>query len=502
MRHIQLFSVLAPLSLLLFCFNNCSSSFSTLSENSIIPSTQSSNSSNNGSSTGSQTYPTKTAQFTATQMTIPNPERGWAFWSGGDLVSAYDAGSVSAAYSQGHRLLSCLVSLAAYRTTSIPQSFIDNLNQAFGKVRAAGMKCSLLMRYDDSAAGNDAPASQIASHMAQLKSVLQANADVIAIAKAGMIGAWGEWHSSQNGNSCCYNTPPDVTVAEANANRVIVRDAILSAFHPQTLVEFRYPTDVMLWYPNVIGLNDAFTMTSQARTGSHNDCFQGGSDDTGTYTSGSAGTLQRDYVASQSEFAPYGGEQASNCSTPHRIACSDIMTEGATYHLSWLKDISGDTTEWTDSWKAGGCYDTVLNQMGYRISFQSISVPEATDRGTDLNIELSLMNSGWARVFSLRHVQVILISVADGTSLMQESALSLQSLPSQAKTATNWSFKMAIPPNASVGTYEVVLKMPDSWITTSSRREFMIRPANADTSTQAWDDTKGIFRTGLSVQIH
>ena len=52
------------------------------------------------------------------------------------------------------------------------------------------------------------------------------------------------------------------------------------------------------------------------------------------------------------------------------MACSDILSEGAAYHLAYL-NISYDT-DFINSWKSGGCYDQVARSMGYRLQVDQV----------------------------------------------------------------------------------------------------------------------------------
>lgn len=72
----------------------------------------------------------------------------------------------------------------------------------FDKLRETGKKAVLRFAYETQFMGR-APVGptleDIARHTQQLKPFLEANKDVIQVVQAGMIGAWGEWHSSVHG---------------------------------------------------------------------------------------------------------------------------------------------------------------------------------------------------------------------------------------------------------------------------------------------------------------
>lgn len=69
----------------------------------------------------------------------------------------------------------------------------------FDRLRALGKKAVLRFAYEKAFLGRatDGPTiGDIQRHANQLKPFLEKNKDVIMVVQAGMIGAWGEWHSS------------------------------------------------------------------------------------------------------------------------------------------------------------------------------------------------------------------------------------------------------------------------------------------------------------------
>ena len=72
----------------------------------------------------------------------------------------------------------------------------------FDKLRSLGKKAVLRFAYETQFLGRAATGptlEDIIRHTEQLKPFLEENKDVIQVVQAGMIGAWGEWHSSFHG---------------------------------------------------------------------------------------------------------------------------------------------------------------------------------------------------------------------------------------------------------------------------------------------------------------
>jgi hypothetical protein len=430
--------------------------------------------------------PTITQTFSATTADFPNPERGFYGWSGADFVTRYEASSVKVTSDAGMRLLLALVQLDNFRGSDLSADWLRALDASFAKVRAAGMKVTLAVSYDFTAGGKDATAAQIKRHLEQLKPVLAANADVIPYMRAGFIGAWGEWHSSQSGNSCGYNSPANITCEVADANRVIVRDALFANVPSTTQIGFRYPPDLQKWYPSP---------QQQSRAGMHNDCFLAGPTDTGTYSE--PGT--RAYAQALSENAAFGGETC-NAGKPPRDTCADILSEGAQYHVAWLN--INYAPSFITAWKAGGCFNEVSRSIGYRLQLDGIAHAASVARGNSLPVTVDLRNVGWARIFSDRPLVVTLKHVTSGHTITA-AASNLRELSSQATASTRVTVNVAIPNSAPTGDYEIALSAPDVFAALANDARFAVRFANADNPSlrQVWDGNGGVFKTGSVVSV-
>lgn len=424
-----------------------------------------------------------TATFNPSSAVLPNPERGFYVWASSDFGASLDTGAIDTAYASGVRIAYAMVDLGAYRSTPIPAQFLSDLSARLGALRGRGMKAVLRFVYDYTAAGNDAPATQIAAHLQQLAPTLSANVDTLAVVQAGFIGAWGEWHSSKNSNSYGYMTNPGVTEAQADANRLIVRDAVLAAVPAGIPVAFRYPGDLIKWYPQP---------GQQARAGLHNDCWLSGPSDTGTY--GSA--AERTYIQALSANATFGGETC-DAETPLRTSCADARTEGAQYHLSYLNReyFAGFITSWAN----GGCLDEVTRQMGYRFQLDAVSHPERVAKGSTVRVTVELRNTGWAKLFSARP---LVATFARGSETASGSSTALlSSLAAQATSSSTLAVDVPIAAGATAGSYALTLSAPDVHPRTSTDARFSIRFANADAGGQAWNATTARFATGTILVV-
>lgn len=394
----------------------------------------------------------ETVSVPVTELTtaLVNPERG--FYKGLNLIGS--ATSAVAHYSAGHTIDLALIDLSAYRSSAIPQTFLDGLTNGFKIVRSSGMKVILRFRYSRSlTAPTDAPLSIVLQHIAQLAPIVVANADVIAVQQAGFIGAWGEWHHSSNG----LDTP---------ANMATIAKAILAALPANRFLQIRTPMQKDSIFPG--GPLTAAETTDKGRVGHHNDCFLASDSDMGTYTSPYA--FWKGYVAQDGRFTPVGGE---TCAVfPTRTDCTPALAELRTNHWSYLN--IEYNTDVLNVWKTQGCYDTVTRFLGYHLALTRVVLSEEVKPGGILQAEFDITNRGFAAPFNSRPVY---LKFTQGTSV------STVFLPVDPRTwqpgVTTLKYKIRVPANITPGMYEVSLWMPDAAMSLRGNPKYEIKLANA-----------------------
>jgi hypothetical protein len=362
---------------------------------------------------------------------LVNPERG--YYVGLDLLAGNRAAQVR---NSGHSIAIALIRLDAYRDAAIPQSMLDQMSAGFADVRANGIKVILRFMYNSSETA-DAPKSRVLQHIAQVKPILQANADVIAVWQGGFIGAWGEWHSSTNG----LDNPTD--------QRDIVT-AMLDAMPASRSIVIRTPDALEAAFPGgPIAAEDAWSGSDRSRLGHHNDCFLSSPTDYGTYPS--SGDWKA-YVANDAQYTPAGGETCS-VSAP-RSDCETATAEMRMLHWSYLnaeynQDVLG---RWDDQ----GCGEDVAQDLGYRFALAQAAVSEQVAPGGKLDVAFEIENTGYAAPFNARPVHVV---VRGGgrtmTAKLATDARSFQSGTSVVSTT------LRLPADVAPGEYEVALWLPD-----------------------------------------
>ena len=441
------------------------------------------------------TAPLAEVSLAPSDVDFPNPERG--FYRFATDPARITATSLDYVVADGQRLVYTPADLSAYRTRDLPSSYLTKLNTGFAHLRKQGLKAVVRFAYNypsseaDYLNAQDATLSRVKRHIAQLQPVLQANADVIAVVQGGLIGAWGEWHTSSN-----KLTSP--------ANKIAVRDALLQAVPASRQIHLRYPRDLATWYPvpPTVAQLLAPSPTAAARIGQHNDCFLASPDDVGTYWSGSPAesAALRTYAQQASAVTGTGGE---TCAPPvaaqARMACEDILREGAAYHMTYLnRDYYAG---FFAQWQAGGCMAEVSRKLGYRMQLQAVAHSAVAAPGGLLAWRVSLSNEGWARPMNARGLALYLVRSDNTTVALPLPGTDLRQLGP--RESLQWSGEVPLPATLPPGSYRVFLGAPDASQALSAMPAYALRFANADSAITGvqWDAQSGRLALGTTLQV-
>jgi hypothetical protein len=305
-------------------------------------------------------------------------------------------------------------------------------------------------------------------HIQQLAPIVKKNEDVLFVYQAGFIGAWAEWHTSQNFRD---------GTADAVIRKEIV-EAMLAGSPESRTVGLRYPAYKRMFYGTApTSDTQAFTATSIARVGHFNDCFVSGIDDVGTYQYEPMATL-KDYLALDTQYVPIGGE---TCAAHARNECPIATSEMERFHFTYINEEYNQTV--ISRWTAGGCRADIDRKLGYRIALTSGSAPTEVKPGGSFTLTLGLTNDGWATMMTPRPVIAVLESAA-GERL--EAVL-----PFDPRTwlpgAHELTVRLRVPANLAAGTYRLALWLPDMADGLRSRPEYSVQIANQD----VWNAARG-----------
>lgn len=253
---------------------------------------------------------TQTVSYAPSEENFLNPERGFH-----SNISLVDDTRLDRVRESGHTLARSYVRLDDYRREPLPDSLLADVQRGLDAARAAGIKIVLRFAYNFGIGEDDTTLFWVKKHIDQVTPLLERNADVIAAVRAGFIGAWGEWHSSENG-------------LDSSENKAAVHAALLAAVPESRMVQLRYPSDLIDIYPDPLTADGAFDGSAQARTGHMNDCFLSGELDVGTYWPPERKDEYQRYFDELTHWTVTGGETCEQ-EEPPRFECDVAVPEMA-----------------------------------------------------------------------------------------------------------------------------------------------------------------------------
>ncbi|MDE7306323.1 MAG: DUF4832 domain-containing protein [Clostridia bacterium] len=253
------------------------------------------------------------------------------------------------------------------------------------------------------AANKEPQFDMILRHIEQFCGVLNDYEATITAVETGLIGPWGEMHTSTIANKEHISPIIDKLLDCTQNLAILVRT-------PKMIYNYLGITEAE-------AANYAIPKDGKAyRLGIYNDGYLGSSTDLGTYTD-----RERDiaFIANQSNHLPYGGEVVIPTSELHDI--DKCLPEIFQIHLSYLN------IEWhnlvIDKWKqtnytadCGGeqnyygqsAFTYISNRMGYRFVVRDSVFSYADNAGT-LEIKLNIENVGFGNLTKEKKAKLIFV---------------------------------------------------------------------------------------------
>lgn len=397
-----------------------------------------------------------------------NPERG--FHQFVDLRSL-DADTLAAAADAGISVVYGQVLLGEYREAPLDPAVLSSIDAGFELVRAQGMKVVPRFHYSDAIDEPDADLDRILGHIDQLAPLLETHADVILTLHAGFIGAWGEWHSSQNG-------------LDAPGPRKQILDALLGALPDNRTVSVRRPSFKQDAYAGPLTPATAHQTSALARVGHVNDCFLASDDDEGTYQLPG----EKDYAIADSAFVPVGGETCAL--NPPRSSCPSALAELALHH--WTHINAGYHPEVLAAWQQDGCYAEIGCRLGYRLALVDLRWAASGSPGESLPVELVLVNDGFAAPVNARSLALVF----EGPTRVEVPIAELDLRTLMPGESTTLCVDAALPADLAAGSYRIGLRMADPAPTLADDPRQAIRLSNAESE---WSEGINWFDASFDV---
>ena len=418
---------------------------------------------------------------------LANPERGFFHFTSVRSATSYnnlEANKLIAFRNEGITLIFRNIILDGHVSSYLPSAFLKGMEQDFALLRQYGFKAVIRFCYTEKSTPpyGDATLEWMLKHIQQLEPVLRKNSDVILVVQAGFIGAWGEWFYTDH-----FATSPGVITPDHWEMRKQLVNALLDALPQYRQVELRTPVYKWKMLDNdttPVNVEIAYTGLAKARLGHHNDCFLASPDDVGTYQNI---PVEKSYLARDSRFTMVTGETCGECSPCSD--CPNTLAEMARFH--WTAINLDYHPAVINGWKSQGCFSTIEKRLGYRYRMLSSRIQQQAKPGGAFHLELKLLNEGFSNPVNPRMAYLVLknLSTAQTFRIPLPGDLRLWPL----NDTINIDFTAGLPSNIPIGSYEILLHMPDYDLTLAQNPLFSIRTANQNT----WQPSTG-YNTLLS----
>jgi hypothetical protein len=436
---------------------------------------------------------TNTVRYIADLTSVfPNPERGWHNRRDVDGRSGNDVRDFSDVKAAGHTLVHSYLRLDDFKETdTIPQSYLDNMQEALDAIRAAGLKIILRPTHVWSDVPN-IPVSRILKHIEQLNAVISKNADVINHLEAGYLGKWGEWHSGR------YT---DLSSRTDGDTRYRIIERILNTTPNSLPIAMRYPMHIreLLQELPVPEGSKPLTQVQRDRIGHHADCFLYDEHDRGTYARlkiwfGDQ-TLEQQKQYTFDMITSFGGNKIVGGET-----CSEKIeriddTQNDLAKSNWTEININFWEDAIEMWKkrllpASGNdpeeseFVRISRKLGYRLRLIDATFPKSAKAGKSFTIATNLNNDGFASIIKSRPIFLVFDNATNryNIELTGIDVRQWVSGPVALKQQT-----LTLPSNMASGTYKLALWLPDASVNLQSRSGYAVRFANKE----MWDATKG-----------
>lgn len=367
---------------------------------------------------------------------------------------------------------------AGGKDVDIDSSALQGLNKTLQALRDNKVSAIIRFSYNVSGAedlsGNYLEAepslSLIEKHIKSLSRSINAYSDVILSVDSGMVGPWGEQHSTQLGSSSKSN---------AHTYYLIVQ-TWLENLNEEIPVCVRRPLYFTYWanerYSLDLNCNNLSSFSSEdypdaKRVGVYNDGYLGSSTDWGTFKNRAVETA---FIGVQSQNIPYGGEVIVDNETDgigdynkvNYLEQEAFITHTSYLNIDWnyKKVISvwqKNTYKGADALYYGKTseFTFVKNRLGYRLVLKSLELSNSVKSGENLLLKMEVENKGFANL--LRKPLVSLILKSDAKEYELNCDIDLTEVFS--KESKNFEAQVALPKEVVRGEYEVYLKVKTAY---------------------------------------
>jgi hypothetical protein len=369
---------------------------------------------------------------------------------------------------------------------SLSTKALNDVRGILSAFRGCGKTAIVRFAYDPDIKGNKnkepATFNVILNHVKQIAEVYSEYADVLTAIECGMIGPWGEMHSSVYAVSVVEEGRwhPDYYLVQVMHEYLEGLKSVQIPFlvrQPKFIYAYLFtyydiPYDFKLdskneSYPKTIPSYTPKVGTDMYKLGLYNDGYLGSESDSGTYK----GPVRSDEIAFLSEFTnhtPYGGELIGNYGIENGGTVS--VENFANVHVSFLnigwnrKFFYGfNSLNYADE----SLFQYLYKHLGYRYLLKEVSITEESSRA-EVRMNFSFENSGFANLPYHRAKKLFLYFIPTGIDVTgNEKEVSSSSELFKGQETLNVTADVSALKD---GTYDVYVKLADT------NGDYVLRP--------------------------
>ena len=390
----------------------------------------------------------------------------------------------------------------------------------FDELQNQGKKAVLRFAYERDFMGRSPigpTGEQILDHLDQLKPFLEKNRDLILVVQAGMIGAWGEWHSSVQGLENSEETKAavlekllSVVPAERNVQVRLPEFKNLLKDKPELYKRLSFHDDFIVIRPDrwdadmhegtpkfdqIVAESPYLVVDGELPWGFWSVGADPDSPSAGWIIDGvqAARRLFLQHYTSLSVIHNYKEQHPNNRfdeNNPPEYSMvvwkKTMITEDSLLHPRILREAEVTAVQ-SDNPDDLVCNQTHYALPSFRLSSGNSCRTQAYDAGEENMLKLSLKNRGFATVFGEHPVYFVLIDKEGEVTEFPTDANPLNWQPFEPNDSTYTSLmhtvnlSLKLPASIPAGTYQLGLWIPDGSDRLRYNPRYAIHCANGDT---------------------
>ena len=279
---------------------------------------------------------------------------------------------------------------------------LNGLDEYLNTIKLENKNAIIRFSYDPNYGGksNIEPSLEmIEEHIKQLGPIINKHLDVLTAVEAGMIGPWGEMHSSK---------------IASDENKALVLKYWLENTNEIPILA-RTPNAIYSYFNKNLDEMEKYQINKNEkgyRLGLYNDCYLSSDNDVGTYTNRKR---EINWLSTQNNHLPYGGEvcqehymnNLENCLPEMRILSPSYINYEYNQKViieKW-QNLYYNSSLGKDSlfYNVSG-YDYINAHLGYRLVLYFITVRYSSSK---FELTLDIKNVGFGKLLKSKNVDII-----------------------------------------------------------------------------------------------